>query len=351
MRAAAILTLGAGLAAVSAADCAAPGAYDSQGRYSCNPAHQYPNGQRCTTVDGCPLLVDASGQPIVKSTGTSSTVAGAQPTSTCVAPGAYDSQGRYSCNPAHQYPNGQRCTTVDGCPLLVDASGQPIVKSTSTAAAQPTSTCVAPGAYDSQGRYSCNPAYQYPNGQRCVTINGCPLLADANGQPIVKGGSTGTSSAAQPTSTCVAGGSYDAKGRYSCNPAHQYPNGQTCISIDGCPLLADANGQPIVNGGSTSSAAQPSSTNPACAATGEYDGQGRYSCNPAHRYPDGQLCKVTDGCPLLCGADGKPIVRAGNNTSAGTNGQPTAGVPIVTNGGSVLAGGMALVAAALVAVI
>ncbi|EGX90382.1 hypothetical protein CCM_06802 [Cordyceps militaris CM01] len=288
MRAAAILTLGAGLAAVSAADCAAPGAYDGQGRYSCNPAHQYPNGQRCTTVDGCPLLVDASGQPIVKSTGTSSTVAGAQPTSTCVAP----------------------------APTIARA------------------------------------AHQYPNGQRCVTIDGCPLLADANGQPIVKGGSTGTSSAAQPTSTCVAGGSYDAKGRYSCNPAHQYPNGQTCISIDGCPLLADANGQPIVNGGSTSSAAaQPSSTNPACAAPGEYDGQGRYSCNPAHRYPDGQLCKVTDGCPLLCGADGKPIVRAGNNTSAGTNGQPTAGVPIVTNGGSVLAGAMALVAAALAAVI
>ena len=37
---------------------------------------------------------------------------------TCPAPGSTDSQGRYSCNPAHQYPNGQTCELVEGCYFL-----------------------------------------------------------------------------------------------------------------------------------------------------------------------------------------------------------------------------------------
>ncbi|EJP62569.1 uncharacterized protein BBA_08480 [Beauveria bassiana ARSEF 2860] len=205
----AIFTIASGIAAVSAADCAAAGDYDSQGRYSCNPAHQYPNGQSCKTIDGCPLLADASGQPIYKST--------------CAAPGDYDDKGRYSCNPAHQYPNGQSCKTVEGCPLLVDANGQPIVKATGTstgtgtvtvtssAAAQPTSTgtpsskCAAPGDYDSKGRYSCNPAHQYPNGQTCKVIDNCPLLCDASGKPIVKATGTGSGNNGKPTDLPIVG--------------------------------------------------------------------------------------------------------------------------------------------------
>ncbi|KAM3499165.1 hypothetical protein MY10362_007558 [Beauveria mimosiformis] len=373
--------------AIVKSTCAAAGDYDDEGRYSCNPAHQYPNGQSCKTINGCPLLVDANGQPIVKTTGTVTSSA-AEPTSTCAAAGDYDSQGRYSCNPAHQYPNGQTCKEIDGCPLLADADGQPIYKS----------TCAAPGDYDSQGRYSCNPAHQYPNGQSCKTVEGCPLLCDANGQPIIKATGTVTSSAAEPTSTCAAPGDYDSKGRYSCNPAHQYPNGQTCKEIDGCPLLADADGQPIYkstcaapgdydsqgryscnpahqypNGqtckvidgcpllcdasgnaiatSTSAGGAKPTSTDTPsnCAAPGDYDSQGRYSCNPAHQYPNGQTCKIIDNCPLLCDASGKPIVKA-TGTGTGINGKPT-NVPIVVGAGSVLTGGMAMVAAAVVAAI
>ncbi|KAG6097356.1 hypothetical protein E4U30_000741 [Claviceps sp. LM220 group G6] len=174
--------IGAGLAA--AAECPAPGFSDSQGRYSCNPAHQYPEGQQCKEIDGCLFLTDASGKPVINKTTSSGA---AQPTSACPAPGSSDSQGRYSCNPAHQYPEGQQCKEIDGCLFLCDASGKPVIsKPTSvvtSGAAQPTSACPAPGSTDSQGRYSCNPAHQYPEGQQCKEIDGCLFLCDANGHP------------------------------------------------------------------------------------------------------------------------------------------------------------------------
>ncbi|KAK8141162.1 hypothetical protein G3M48_000671 [Beauveria asiatica] len=343
-------------AAQPTSTCAAPGDYDSKGRYSCNPAHQYPNGQKCQVIDGCPLLCDASGNAIATGTVTSSA---AQPTSTCAAPGDYDSKGRYSCNPAHQYPNGQKCQVIDGCPLLCDASGNTIATSISAGGAQPTSTsappskCAAPGDYDSKGRYSCNPAHQYPNGQKCQVIDGCPLLCDASGNTIATSASAG---GAKPTSTstpskCAAPGDYDSQGRYSCNPAHRYPNGQTCKIIDGCPLLCDASGSAVATGTSAGGAKPTSTSAPPskCAAPGDYDSQGRYSCNPAHQYPNGQTCKTIDGCPLLVDASGKPIVKA-TASANGNNGKPT-GVPIVVNAGSVLTGGIAMVAAAVVAAI
>ncbi|KAG6111843.1 hypothetical protein E4U31_004004 [Claviceps sp. LM219 group G6] len=55
--------IGAGL--VAAAECPAPGYSDSQGRYSCNPDHQYPEGQQCKEIDGCLFLTDASGKPVI----------------------------------------------------------------------------------------------------------------------------------------------------------------------------------------------------------------------------------------------------------------------------------------------
>ncbi|KAG5997834.1 hypothetical protein E4U52_002697 [Claviceps spartinae] len=236
--------IGAGLAA--AAECPAPGFSDSQGRYSCNPAHQYPEGQQCKEVDGCLFLTDASGKPVINKTTSSGA---AQPTSACPAPGFSDSQGRYSCNPAHQYPEGQQCKEIDGCLFLTDASGKPVInKTTSSGAAQPTSACPAPGSSDSQGRYSCNPAHQYPEGQQCKEIDGCLFLCDASGKPVIsKPTSVVTSGAAQPTSACPAPGSTDSQGRYSCNPARQYPEGQQCKEIDGCLFLCDANGHPATS--------------------------------------------------------------------------------------------------------
>ena len=58
-------------------------------------------------------------------------------------------------------------------------NGPPLSSSTS-ASAPPTSTpsaCPLPGSTDSEGRYSCNPAHQYPSGQSCVLVVGCYYLS------------------------------------------------------------------------------------------------------------------------------------------------------------------------------
>ncbi|KAG5962891.1 hypothetical protein E4U57_006710 [Claviceps arundinis] len=133
--------IGAGLAA--AAECPAPGSSDSQGRYSCNPAHQYPEGQQCKEIDGCLFLTDANGKPIINKTTSSGA---AQPTSVCPAPGSSDSQGRYSCNPAHQYPEGQQCKEIDGCLFLCDANGQPATSQPASSGTGPDMPVVTAGA-------------------------------------------------------------------------------------------------------------------------------------------------------------------------------------------------------------
>ncbi|KAG6124491.1 hypothetical protein E4U12_008194 [Claviceps purpurea] len=152
--------VGAGL--VAAADCPAPGFSDSQGRYSCNPAHQYPEGQQCKEIDGCLFLTDASGKPVINKTTSSGA---AQPTSACPAPGFTDSQGRYSCNPAHQYPAGQQCKEIDGCLFLCDANGQPVIN-------QPSSTGSGSGSGSGSGTG--------PNGPvitaGAATLSGAGLL-------------------------------------------------------------------------------------------------------------------------------------------------------------------------------
>ncbi|KAG6003718.1 hypothetical protein E4U21_001771 [Claviceps maximensis] len=317
----------------NAHDCPAPGFKDSQGRYSCNPAVHYPNGQTCKTIDGCLFLVGADGKPIISSPSTTDDAQLIHKRD-CPAPGSKDSQGRYSCNPAHQYPNGQTCQTIDGCLVLVDATAS---------ASQPTNTpaCPAPGSTDSQGRYSCNPAHQYPNGETCKTIDGCFFLVDANGNPAINTPSTATG-AAQPTNTpaCPAPGFTDSRGRYSCNPAHQYPNGQTCKAIDGCLFLVDANGNPIISTPSSTAVPQPTGSS-ACLPAGSSDSQGRYSCNPAHQYPEGQTCQAIDGCYLLVGADGKPICN--NPTGASPS------MPVVTGAAATVerTGILALIAAAV----
>jgi hypothetical protein len=54
----------------------------------------------------------------LSSASSSATAPPATSSSVCPAPGSTDSQGRYSCNPAHQYPSGQQCIVVDGCYFL-----------------------------------------------------------------------------------------------------------------------------------------------------------------------------------------------------------------------------------------
>ncbi|KZZ98430.1 hypothetical protein AAL_02948 [Moelleriella libera RCEF 2490] len=292
--------------------CPAPGTTDGKGRYSCNPAHQYPNGQTCVIIEGCYFLCQG-GVPITNTPSPSQTSikTSAEPsaTSACPAPGTTDSKGRYSCNPAHQYPNGQTCTNVEGCYYLCQ-NGLPItttaVQTGSKASAQPSATaCPAPGTTDGQGRYSCNPAHAYPNGQACVAMNGCYYLC-SNGTPV-----TTAPAKTSATAACPTPGSTDDKGRYSCNPAHRYPDGQACVAIGGCFYLCQ-NGTPVTR------TSAPSST-PSCPAPGSYDSKGRYSCNPAHRYPDGQSCVATDGCYYLCAN----CTRATNTTAPPTS-TPTA---------------------------
>ncbi|KAF9729617.1 hypothetical protein PMIN06_003274 [Paraphaeosphaeria minitans] len=49
------------------------------------------------------------------SASSSATAPPATSSTACPAPGSTDNQGRYSCNPAHQYPLEQQCIVIDGC--------------------------------------------------------------------------------------------------------------------------------------------------------------------------------------------------------------------------------------------
>ncbi|KAK2599052.1 hypothetical protein QQS21_005519 [Conoideocrella luteorostrata] len=200
MKATLVLTALIGAGIVSAADCPAPGTTDSKGRYSCNPAHQYPNGQTCPAVDGCYYLTGPDGKLVDNRPPPMPTQ-----TANCPAPGTTDSQGRYSCNPAHQYPNGQTCVATSGCYYLTGPDGKPVNNSpTGSAMPSPTATCPAPGSTDSQGRYSCNPAHQYPNGQTCQAIDGCYYLC-MNGTPIKNNNGTSTATATGQPPVVTAG--------------------------------------------------------------------------------------------------------------------------------------------------
>ncbi|USW47912.1 Putative ubiquitin 3 binding protein But2 [Septoria linicola] len=48
----------------------------------------------------------------------------------------------------------------------------------------------------------------------------------------------GTAPAPSASTSCIPAGSSDSQGRYSCNPAHQYPAGQTCVLENGCYYLS-----------------------------------------------------------------------------------------------------------------
>ncbi|KAJ6437991.1 D-3-phosphoglycerate dehydrogenase 2 [Purpureocillium lavendulum] len=160
--------------------------------------------------------------------------------------------------------------------------------------------------------------------------------------------------AAPPADNCPPAGMTDSRGRYSCNPAHPYPNGQTCDVIDGCYYLS-AGGKPVTNTVASFTvpvtSAKPTAS-ATCPAPGSTDNQGRYSCNPAHQYPNSQTCKAIDGCYYLCDANGNPIKNkpTGQPTKSSPSGTPAnstrTGMPVVTAGAAKVHGAGILVLAA-----
>ena len=106
-------------------------------------------------------------------------------------------------------------------------------------AAEATPPCPLPGATNAAGEYSCNPAHQYPSGQTCAPIGGCYYLRGMGNVPPT------SSSSAQLAQSCPPAGDTNAAGEYSCNPAHQYPSGQTCAPIGGCYYLRGMGGVPL----------------------------------------------------------------------------------------------------------
>lgn len=159
----------------------------------------------------------------------------------------------------------------------------------------------------------------------------------------IVGSAAAQASYGAPASACPAAGDKAADGRYSCNPAHSYPDGQTCQASDGCYYLV--NQGPGVTASASSSASvyvdvpeyrtasssasasvyvdvpeyrtatsSAPSAAASCPATGSAGPDGRYSCNPAHSYPDGQTCQADNGCYYLVNQG--PGVYASASTSA-----------------------------------
>ncbi|KAH6686934.1 hypothetical protein F5X68DRAFT_208257 [Plectosphaerella plurivora] len=128
--------------------CPAPGTTTEDG-YSCNPAHQYPPGELCVLIGDCYFLRGTGLlTSIIGGNGTATGTAPPYPTGTtadgCPAPGTTTEDG-YSCNPAHQYPDGEECVLIDGCYFLrgtgLLTSGAPVPPIvTGTGAPMPTST-------------------------------------------------------------------------------------------------------------------------------------------------------------------------------------------------------------------
>ncbi|PPJ59451.1 hypothetical protein CBER1_02459 [Cercospora berteroae] len=196
----------------------------------------------------------------------------AQPKGYEPQPPTYNAPPSYGQPPVHEQPSTTTKVTPPAYPTTTSKVTPPAYTTTTKVTppaypttttesipSYPTSTCPAPGSYDSQGRYSCNPAHAYPTGQTCKLIDGCYYLeypkttpptypttskvtppsypTTTESKPVEYPTKSETKPAPYPTSSCPAPGDYDNKGRYSCNPAHAYPTGQTCKLIDGCYYL------------------------------------------------------------------------------------------------------------------
>ena len=148
--------------------------------------------------------------PLVLLGGLTLALADATATASCPPAGQTNAAGDYSCNPAHEYPSGQACALIGDCYFL---RGMGVVVPTSTSAAQPSATCPPAGQTNAAGDYSCNPAHQYPNGQVCALIGGCYFLRGTGLQTSsmggmatsTMGGMTQTTAAPAQTSIVIAG--------------------------------------------------------------------------------------------------------------------------------------------------
>ncbi|KAK4615853.1 hypothetical protein CLAFUW4_10319 [Fulvia fulva] len=190
--------------------CPAPGMTDSVGRYSCNPAHQYPDGQICDLVDGCYFLRTVT--PGVSATPYTTTVE--QYTTYCPSATTVTAHGKtYTATSA---------TTITVCPgncVVTSTSMAPPVYTTSTVSAY-TTVCPTPTTIYTHGQ-------TYPVTKPAQTVTICKDACTVT-QPAMPSGSA---------YVCPAPGSTDSMGRYSCNPAHQYPAGQECKPVDNCFFL------------------------------------------------------------------------------------------------------------------
>ncbi|KAK0385646.1 hypothetical protein NLU13_6823 [Sarocladium strictum] len=176
--------------------------------------------------------------------------------------------------------------------------------------------CPPVGQKNADGLESCDPKVQYPN-LFCVAMGDCFFLE--GGGAVIP--STTSGSAAPTTTSCPAPGTTDAAGEYSCNPAHQYPDGQVCVLKGNCYFLEGT-------GLNTASASQAASSTASCPAPGSTSTDGDYSCNPAHQYPDGQVCVLKGGCYFL---EGTGLLTS---TPSGQPTKPTAAPTVVTAGGA-----------------
>ncbi|CAK1367300.1 unnamed protein product [Cercospora beticola] len=163
-------------ASSTASSCPAPGDKDASGRYSCNPAHSYPDGQYCTLVDGCYFLrtvgpgVSASASvPVSYETKTVSEF-----TTFCPSPTTF-------VHSATTYAVTAATTIVIPCPGGC-AVTKPVTTAPGTAPApQPTLSSAVPSIPVSRNGTTSAPPATYTGAANKMLAGGAPLAAAALG--------------------------------------------------------------------------------------------------------------------------------------------------------------------------
>lgn len=240
----------------------------------------------------------------------SSTAPAYYPTSSskCPAPGMTDYMGRYSCNPAHSYPDGQFCDLVDGCYYLrTEGPGVSAVPCTTTVS-QYTTYCPTPTTVTAH-----KSTYVVTSATTLTVCPGnCVYTTVSLPPPVYQ-----TSTVSQYTTVCPTPTTITTHGQTY--PVTK-PSQTITVCKDGCTVT-----QP----------AMPSGSAYVCPAPGSTDSMGRYSCNPAHAYPAGQTCKAVDNCYYLITEQGPAPSGTGAYKPMGNSTQPTK--PAVYTGGAVAA--------------
>lgn len=176
-------------------------------------------------------------------------------TPSCPAAGSTGPNGQYACkyvyptsflsshieltlpfSPAHAYPDGQICDMSEGCYYLrqpapgLSTSYSPPMTSTTIVCPGPTTLTHGGMTYPVTEATTLTVPYAptQPAAPPAYTPPSPPPAAYSPPAPV------------SPVSNCPAAGSTNSNGQYSCNPAHQYPAGQTCVMQNGCPYLVYA---------------------------------------------------------------------------------------------------------------